>query len=218
METKNRTFHNTWHKNIQNNDAQNINKKSIYKSILKIIFLLLLIFSVLIIYRWSKKIPDIELLSINKAEYLFQPDTLLSPKLLIQNKSNEPITIEAFLAKKSVANPNIIILEKPKGQYKLSNKRNIYFYSIKGILNSNKRILKLIENVEIISSDGTKLFTDNIIYNYKNNIINGEDEVTLDGQWGILKGKGFSYNLKSSIIKLKGNPKLSLYNNRGTVQ
>ena len=100
METKNRTFHNTWHKNIQNNDAQNINKKSIYKSILKIIFLLLLIFSVLIIYRWSKKIPDIELLSINKAEYLFQPDTLLSPKLLIQNKSNEPITIEAFLAKK----------------------------------------------------------------------------------------------------------------------
>jgi len=218
METKNRTFHNTWHKNIQNNDAQNINKKSIYKSILKIIFLLLLIFSVLIIYRWSKKIPDIELLSINKAEYLFQPDTLLSPKLLIQNKSNEPITIEAFLAKKSARNPNIIILEKPKGQYKLSDKRNIYFYSIKGILNSNKRILKLIENVEIISSDGTKLFTDNIIYNYKNNIINGEDEVTLDGQWGILKGKGFSYNLKSSIIKLKGNPKLSLYNNRGTVQ
>ena len=218
MDTKNRTFHNTWHKNIQNNDAQNINKKSIYKPILKIIFLLLLIFSTLIIYRWGKKIPDIELLSINKAEYLFQPDTLLSPKLLIQNKSNEPITIEAFLAKKSVENPNIIILEKPKGQYKLSNKRNIYFYSIKGILNSNKRILKLIENVEIISSDGTKLFTDNIIYNYKNNIINGEDEVTLDGEWGILKGKGFSYNLKSSIIKLKGNPKLSLYNNRGIVQ
>ena len=102
--------------------------------------------------------------------------------------------------------------------FRSSNKRNIYFYSIKGILNSNKRILKLIENVEIISSDGTKLFTDNIIYNYKNNIINGEDEVTLDGQWGILKGKGFSYNLKSSIIKLKGNPKLSLYNNRGKVQ
>jgi len=218
MKTENRTFHNTWHKNIQNNDAQNLNKKSIYKPILKIIFLLLLIFSTLIIYKWSKKIPDVELLSINKAEYLFQPDTLLSPKLLIQNKSNEPITIEAFLAKKSVENPNIIILKNPKGHYKLSNKRNIYFYSIKGILNSNKGILKLIENVEIISSDGTKLFTDNIIYNYKNNIINGEDEVTLDGQWGILKGKGFSYNLKSSIINLTGKPKLSLYNNKGIVQ
>ncbi len=218
MKTENRTFHNTWHKNIQNNDVQNLNKKSIYKPILKIIFLLLLIFSILIIYKWSKKIPDVELLSINKAEYLFQPDTLLSPKLLIQNKSNEPITIEAFLAKKSVENPNIIILKNPKGQYKLSNKRNIYFYSIKGILNSNKGILKLIENVEIISSDGTKLFTDSIIYNYKNNIINGEDEVTLDGQWGILKGKGFSYNLKSSIINLTGNPKLSLYNNKGIAQ
>ena len=218
MEKKNQTFHNTWHKNIQNNDTQNINKKSVYKPILKIISLLLLIFFTLIIYRWSKKIPDVELLSINKAEYLFQPDTLLSPKLLIQNKSNEPITIEAFLAKKSVENPNIIILEKPKGQYKLSNKRNIYFYSIKGILNSNKGILKLIENVEIISSDGTKLFTDNIIYNYKNNIINGEDQVILNGKWGTLKGKGFSYNLKSSIINLTGNPKLSLYNNRGIVK
>ena len=136
METENRTFHNTWHKNIQNNDAQNINKKSIYKPILKIIFLLLLIFSALIIYKWSKKIPDIELLSINKSEYQYQPDTLLSPKLLIQNKSNEPITIEAFLAKKSAKNSNIIILEAPKGLNKLSNKKNIYFYSIKGILNT----------------------------------------------------------------------------------
>ena len=218
MEKKNRTFHNTWHRNIENIDAQNINKKSIYKPVLKIIFLLLLIFSTIIIYRWSKKIPDVELLSINKAEYLYQPDTLLSPKLLVQNKSNEPITIEAFIAKKSAKNSNIIILEGPKGHYKLSNKTNIYFYAITGILNSNKGILKLIENVEIKSSDGTKLFTNNMIYNYKNNIINGEDQVILNGKWGTLKGKGFSYNLKSSIINLTGNPKLSLYNNRGIVK
>ena len=218
MEKENRTFRNTWHKNIKKNNAQNINKKSIYKPILKIIFLLLLIFSTLIIYKWSKKIPDIELLDINKSAYQYQPDTLLSPKLLIQNKSNEPITIEALLAKKSAKDSNIIILEAPKGHYKLSNKRNIYFYSIKGILNSNEGTLKLIENVEIKSSDGTELFTDNMIYNYKNNIINSKDPVTLDGKWGILKGKGFSYDLKSSIINLIGNPKLSLYNNRGIVK
>ena len=78
----------------------------------------------------------------------------------------------------------------------------------------------------LIKAEGNVIFTnmDEIAtgklatYDFiKNNIII-EDEVTLDGQWGILKGKGFSYNLKSSIINLTGKPKLSLYNNKGIVQ
>ena len=218
MEKKDKAFHNSWHKNIQKNASNNVDKKTILKPILKIVFLLLLTFTALLIYIWIKKIPNVELLDINKEENLYKPDTLLSPKLLVKNKSNEPITIEAFQAKKSIEDPNIIVLEKPKGYYKLSNKRNIYFYSVKGILNSSKGILKLIENVKIESSDGTELITNNIIYHYKNNIINGKDKVTLNGKWGILKGKGFSYNLESSMINLTGSPKLSLYNNRGIVR
>ena len=62
------------------------------------------------------------------------------------------------------------------------------------------------------------LITSNIIYNFKNNLISGQEQVTLDGKWGILKGKGFSYNLESSIINLKGRPKLSLYNNKGIIK
>jgi len=212
---KDRTFQNSWHRNIHDNTAKHLNKNDPYKSILKIFLLLLMILTLLIIYRWGQKMPDVELLSINKENNIYTPDTLLSPKLLIQNKSNAPITIEAFQAKKDVENSNIIILEKPKGNYKASNKTNIYFYSVKGILNSNKEILQLMESVEIESSDGTKLVTNNIIYNYKNNIVKGEGHVTINGKWGILKGKGFSYNLDSSIINLTGSPKISLNNNRG---
>ena len=218
MKTQDRNFNKNWQKNIQKNDTNNVKNKNFYKPILKIILLLLIIFTALVVYKWSNKIPNVELLNINKEQSLYQPDTLLSPKLLIKNKSNKPITIEAFQAKKSIEDPNIIVLEKPKGYYKLSNKRNIYFYSVKGILNSSKGILKLIENVKIESSDGTELITNNIIYHYKNNIINGKDKVTLNGKWGILKGKGFSYNLESSMINLTGSPKLSLYNNRGIVR
>ena len=218
METKNRTFHNAWYKNIQKNDSKNVGSKSIYKIILKVTLLFLIISFSIVIYKWSQKIPDVELLSINKEQHLYQPDTLLSPKLLIQSKSNEPITIEALQAKKSIENSNIIILEEPKGYYKLSNNRNIYFYSLKGILNSHRGVLKLIESVKIESSDGTKLVTNNVLYYYKNNIVKGNDPVTLNGKWGILKGKGFSYNLESSIINLTGSPKLSLYNNRGTIK
>ena len=42
-------------------------------------------------------------------------------------------------------------------------------------------------------------------------MVNGEDKVIVIAKWGILKGKGFSYNLKTSIIHLKGNPRLTLY-------
>ena len=212
MKIQDRAFNKNWQKNIQKNDANNIKKGNIYKSILKIVLLLLIIFTLSIVYKWSKKVPDVELLNINKEQNLYQPDTLLGPKLLIKNKSNEPITIEAFQAKKNLENSKIIMLKDPKGHYKLSNKTNIYFYSAKGILDSNKSILKLIEDVKIESSDGMKLTTKNITYNIKNNIVTGEDKVIFRGNWGILQGKSFSYNLKKSIIHLKGKPKLTLYN------
>ena len=57
----------------------------------------------------------IELLNINKVQELYQPYTLVSPKLLFKNKSNEPIIIDAFQAKKDIKDPNIIILEKGSG-------------------------------------------------------------------------------------------------------
>ena len=212
MKTEDRTFHKNWQKNIQKNDGNNIIKRNFYKPILKIVLLLLIICTVIVVFKWGNKIPDVEILNINKEQSIYQPDTLLSPKLLIKNKSNEPITIEALRAKKDVKNSNIIILENPKGHYKISNKKNIYFYSVKGILNSNKGILKLIESVKIESSDGMKLTTNNIVYNIKKNLVNGEDKVILKGEWGILKGKGFSYDLENSIINLKGRPKLTLYN------
>ena len=212
MKTQDRTFHKNWQKNIQKNNAKNIIKKNFYKPILKIVLLLLIIFTVLVVYKWSNRVPDVELLNINKEQNLYQPDTLLSPKLLIKNKSNKPITIEAFKAKKDVENSNIIILEGPKGYYKVSDDKNIYFYSAKGILNSKKSVIELIESVKIESSGGMKLTTNNIVYNIKNNIVNGEDKVILIGEWGILKGKGFSYNVENSILHLRGKPKLTLYN------
>jgi len=212
MQIRDKTFHKNWQNKIQKNDANNFQKRNIYKSILKIILLFLIIFSLLVVFRWSKKDQDIEILNIKTEQSLYQPDTLLGPKLLIKNKSNEPITIEAIQAKKDIKNPNIIILEGPRGHYRISNKKNIYFDSVKGILDSNKSIFKLIESVKIESSDGMKLITTNIIYNIKNDLVSGEDNVILSGQWGILKGKGFSYNLKNSIIDLRGKPKLTLYN------
>ena len=212
MKTQDRAFHKNWQKNIQKNDGNNIIKRNVYKPILKIVLLLLIMCTVILVYKWGNKIPDVEILNINKEQSIYQPDTLLSPKLLIKNKSNEPITIEALRAKKDVEDSNIIILESPKGNYKASNKKNIYFYSVKGILDSNKSIFKLIESVKIESQDGINLTTNNIIYNIKNDMVNGEDKVIVIGKWGILKGKGFSYNLKKSIIHLRGNPRLTLYN------
>ena len=212
MKTQDRAFHKNWQKNIQKNDGNNIIKRNVYKTIFKTVLLLLIICTVILVYKWSNKIPDVEILNINQEQSIYQPDTLLSPKLLIKNNSNEPITIEALRAKKDVEDSNIIILESPKGNYKASNKKNIYFYSVKGILDSNKSIFKLIGSVKIESQDGINLTTNNIIYNIKNDMVSGEDKVTVIGKWGILKGKGFSYNLKKSIINLRGNPRLTLYN------
>ena len=111
MKTQDRAFHKNWQKNIQKNDGNNIIKRNVYKTILKIVLLLLIICTVIVVYKWGNKIPDVEILNINQEQSIYQPDTLLSPKLLIKNKSNEPITIEALKAKKDIEDSNIIILE-----------------------------------------------------------------------------------------------------------
>ena len=97
----------------------------------------------------------------------------------------------------------------------MSNKKDIYFYSTKGILDNSKGILELIENVIVKTSEGTKFVTNKLLYSNKKNIVTGEDTINIDGDWGTLNWKGFNYNLDSSIIILKGRPKLSLYNNKG---
>ncbi|MBC8307301.1 MAG: hypothetical protein H8E55_67505 [Pelagibacterales bacterium] len=112
MKTQDKSFHKTWHKNLKKYENKHINKTNVYKTVLKIVLLLLIIFTLLIVYRWTQKIPDVELLDINTEQILYKPDTLYNPKLLIKNKYDEPIIIEAFQAEIDDDNSNILILEK----------------------------------------------------------------------------------------------------------
>ena len=127
------------------------------------------------------------------------------------------ITVKASKANKDITDSTIILLEKPEGHYKPSNEKDIYFYATKGILDNNKQILELIENVVIKSSKGTKFYTNKLIYILETNILSSNENVTVDGSWGKLDGKGLIYNLEESTVIIKGRPQLSLYNNKGNI-
>ena len=218
MKLQDKSFHKAWINNIQNRKDTLAKNSNYYRNILKIIFFLLIFFTLIIILRWWQKVPNVEILDLNQEQNLQQADTLINPVLLFKNKDNKVITVEALTAKKSILNSKIIILEKPKGNYQLSNKKNIYFYSSKGILDNNKDILELEGNVVIRSSEGSKLVTSKLLYRTKDNIITSDNITSIDGSWGILIGKSFMYNIENSIITLKGRPKLSLNNNKGTIK
>ncbi|MDG2001378.1 MAG: LPS export ABC transporter periplasmic protein LptC [Alphaproteobacteria bacterium] len=218
MNIQDKSFHKAWINNIQSREKINNNNFNIYKYVLKIIIILLILFTVLIIFRWWKKIPNVEILNLNLEQSLKESDTLIKPILLFKNKNNKVITVEALTAKKNISDSKIIILEKPQGEYQLSNKKNIYFYSSKGILDSNKDLLELLGNVVVNTSKGTNFLTNKLLYTMKENIITSDDIINVDGSWGKLVGKGFKYNIENSIISLRGRPKLSLNNNKGNIQ
>jgi LPS export ABC transporter protein LptC len=190
MKIQNKSFHKAWINNIQSREKTNSNNFNIYKYVLKIIIILLILFTILIIFRWWQKIPNVEILDLNLKQSLEESDTLIKPILLFKNKNNKVITVEALTAKKNISNSQIIILEKPQGRYQLSNKKNIYFYSTKGILDNNKDLLELIGNVVVNSSKGTNFLTKKLLYTMKENIITSDDIITLNGSWGKLVGKG----------------------------
>ena len=218
MNIQDKSFHKAWINNIQSREKINNNNFNIYKYVLKIIIILLILFTVLIIFRWWKKIPNVEILNLNLEQSLKESDTLIKPTLLFKNNNNKVITVEALAAKKNISDSKIIILEKPQGEYQLSNKKNIYFYSSKGILDSNKDLLELLGNVVVNTSKGTNFLTNKLLYTMKENIITSDDIINVDGNWGKLVGKGFKYNIENSIISLRGRPKLSLNNNKGNIQ
>ena len=181
MKIQDKSFHKAWLNNIKSKEKTNSNNFNIYKYVLRIIIILLILFMLLIIFRWWQNIPNVEILDLNLKQSLKESDTLIKPVLLFKNKNNKVIKVKALTAKKNISNPKIIILEKPEGNYQLTNKKNIYFYSSKGILDSNKDLLELIGNVVVNSSKGTNFLTNKLLYTMKENIITSNDIITVNG-------------------------------------
>ena len=217
MKLQNKSFHKSWISSVHNREKKTTKNLSIKKYILKIIFFSLIILISIIVLRWWQKVPNNEMLDIDKEHNINQPDALIKPIILFKNKNKSIVTVKASKANKDIADSTIIILEKPEGHYKPSNEKDIYFYATKGILDNNKQILELIENVVIKSSKGTKFYTNKLIYIAETNILSSNENVTVDGSWGKLDGKGLIYNLEESTVILKGRPQLSLYNNKGNI-
>jgi len=218
MKLQDKSFHKSWINNIQKRE-KDITKNFIFnKFILKIVFVALIILSILIVLRWWQKVPNKKILNLDEQQNFSQPDTLVKPTILFKNKNNSIVTVKAYEAKKDIKNSTIIILKKPEGHYTISNKKDIYFYAAKGILDNNKQILELMENVIIQTSKGTKLFTNKLIYNVENNILSSNDNITLNGTWGTLNGKELIYNIEDSTVVIKGRPQLSLYNKKGNIK
>ena len=217
MKLQNKSFHKSWISSVHKREKKTTKNLSIKKYILKIIFLSLIILTSIIVLRWWQKVPNKETLDIDKVQNLNQPDSLIKPIILFKNKNKSIVTVKASRANKDITDSNIIILEKPEGHYKPSNEKDIYFYATKGILDNNKQILELMENVVIESSKGTKFYTNKLIYIVETNILSSNDNVTVDGSWGKLNGQGLIYNLEESTLILKGRPQLSLYNNKGNI-
>ena len=214
---QNKSFHKSWISSVQNREKNATKNLSIKKYILKIIFISLIILTAIIVLRWYQKVPNNEMLDIDKEQNLNQPDALIKPIILFKNKNKSIVTVKASKANKDITDSTIIILDKPEGHYKPSNEKDIYFYATKGILDNDKQIIELIENVVIESSKGTKFYTNKVIYIVDNNILSSNENVTVDGNWGKLNGKGLIYNLEKSTVILKGRPQLSLYNNKGNI-
>ncbi len=212
-----KSFYKSWDKKTNNRKLEDYNKRNIFKSILKYLLPFITIIIFIIIFQWVKNMPDYELINFSNETKDYEPDSVIKPKLLLKSKNNKPILIQATNTKKDVNNSNILFFDKPNGHYELSKKITIYFSALNGILYIKENELKLNKEVEIKSSEGTNLKTTNISYDIENNVVNGNENVTLIGDWGELLGKGFIYNIDKSIIILNGRPKVTFKNNRGLI-
>ena len=206
---KTNTFNYTWIKKV---NKQNKKSKSsgFFKKFLKLLVPILAIGSLTMLFIWAFELSNSNFPKIIERSENGIKDVMIGPKLYTNDYKNKPLEIKARSASKVEKNDKIILLEHPQGNTSLTKKNTLNFTAKQGIYNRSIGKLNLSQEVHLWSTKGTNFFTEKVTYNIDTGEFSGKNDIFLMGPWGNLKGRGFVFRTKSSIVIINGKPTLTL--------
>ncbi len=124
---------------------------------------------------------------------------------------NTPYTITAKNAEEKKIGSNLIDLENPMADLITGNGEAINVIANAGVIDQNTEIVKLLNTVQIFSSQGYEVQTQELNFDMKTNDIENDTEINAKGEFGNLHAQGIKILNSGDVIIFKGKTNINLF-------
>lgn len=148
---------------------------------------------------------------------------MIAPVFQGQDENHKPfvLTAEKSIVLENEPNADLdnstILLDFPKGEFLNEKNEKVLIDSEKGTYLPNIKILKLNQNVHIVTEDGHDFRTESAIIDLKDSSAQGNEPVKGFGPQGNIQAQGFRMTNKGAKVVFIGNSQSQLYQKSGMV-
>lgn len=129
----------------------------------------------------------------------------------------QPFRVTAESVQETDPKRKIITLDKPKAEYLMNSGEILYASAPYGFAFQKEEYMYFEQDVHISSKSGYKAVTDAVVVHYKNNKMQGDKPITVEGPSGTLKAQGFLIENKGEHLTFKKKTKSVVFDKDGPV-
>ena len=186
-----------------------------YSTIIKsikyfLVFLSISIFIALIINSATHQSVDHNsLITFESEEFSSTSQVLTKPLFMGLDKKQQPFKISAQKATRFTNTENIFNLEKPNGEIE-TNSEKFYIYGNTGVFDNSDQTLLINGDVEFTNKNSIKFETSVAKFDFKKQILMGNESVIGRKNDSIIKSQGFKIINKENKVIFFGKSYLTL--------
>jgi LPS export ABC transporter protein LptC len=177
-----------------------------------LLFLSISIFTILIVKSISQKNDNRNnLITFESEEVSSTTQVLKKPLFMGLDKKQKPYKISAQKATRFTKSENIFNLEKPNGEIE-TNSEKFYIYGNTGVFDNDDQTLLINGDVEFTNKNSIKFETSVAKFDFKKQILMGNESVIGRKNDSIIKSEGFKIINKENKVIFFGKSYLTLNN------
>lgn len=137
--------------------------------------------------------------------------SMVNPRYLGTDKSDQPYSITAEIARRLAESGNVIELDSPKADIALDDGTWLALTAARGIYGRTAETLDLIGSVVLYHDSGYEFLTEKAKIDLRDSSAEGDVPIRGQGPFGNLQAEGFRLVNKGKTIYFTGKSKLVIY-------
>ncbi len=129
--------------------------------------------------------------------------------LYVTDKSNRVSNFVAESIDETAPGSQLVKMQNPKGKMPTSDEQWIDVNAPTGFYDQKEKVFSLVDNVEVVYSDGMKAQTKEMYYEVDQSRVYGNKPVRANGKLGHLDTQAFEYFTNKDLLQLKGKTKIN---------
>jgi len=130
---------------------------------------------------------------------------MIAPRFVGADKNNEPFEVVASKARQDPNDSALVELDRVDAKLVLNEGAHLRLIAGRGVLDTNNQLLRLTAPIELTSSEGYSVQTDEARADLKNGTLTGQTPIDAYGPFGVIHADGFQANRDAGTIDFVGH-------------